>query len=94
MTRHSKWITYALIVIMFLVPGCQCWNQFVKGCESQTAGLYRTVRVYDYSGNQIGYWRSKTVIDADSGGLTTFFDSTGNRVLVNGGILISVEFKP
>jgi hypothetical protein len=89
----AKWVTYTLIVVMFLVPGCQCWNQFVKGCESQTAGLNRIVDVYSYDGKHLGHWRSKTVIDADSGGLTTFFDSTGQRVLVNGGILISTEYK-
>jgi len=59
--------------------------------ESQTAGLQRSVRLYDHNGHLISSWNSKTVIDADSGGLTTFFDSTGCRVLVNGGILVSVE---
>lgn len=82
-----------LLVCMALVPGCQCWHQFTTDWTSQTAGLNRTVSLFDYNGHVLGTWRSKTVIDADSGGLTTFFDSTGHRVLVNGGILVSVE-KP
>jgi len=79
------------IALLALVPGCQCWHLFTADVASQTSGLNRKVTVYDYSGHVLGTWNSRTVIDADSGGLTTFFDSTGNRVLVNGGILVSVE---
>jgi hypothetical protein len=81
----------AAIALMALVPGCQCWRQFTTDIASQTSGLDRAVVLYDYNGHVIGSWRSRTVIDADSGGLTTFFDSTGHRVLINGGILVSVE---
>ncbi len=87
----KKFMLAVALLIMATVPGCQCFHQFTANVASQTTGLNRTVVLHDYSGNVIGKWASKTVIDADSGGLTTFFDSTGHRVLINGGILVSVE---
>lgn len=87
-------VLYTLLLVMAFFPGCQCIQQMSKGWESQTTGLYRTITVYDYTGKQLGQWKARTVIDADSGGLTTFFDEKGNRVLVNGGILIAIEYKP
>lgn len=81
----------ATIAILCLVPGCQCLSQCGKEFQSQTSGIDRDVRVYDYNGHLLGQWHSKTVIDADSGGLTTFFNERGGRVLVNGGVLISEE---
>lgn len=88
---RTRRVLYILLAVMVLAPGCQCWKQVTTDFASQTTGLNRTVRVYDYNGHLLHEWRSRTVIDADSGGLTTFFDSTGCRILVNGGILISVE---
>ena len=87
----NKWLLVALCSIVAFVPGCQCWHQFTADMASQTTGLHREVRLFDYQGHTLGTWNSLTVIDADSGGLTTFFDSTGHRVLVNGGILVSIE---
>lgn len=93
-TRLKLAALVVLCAAMPGIPGCQCMMQCMKGFESQTTGINRTTSVYDYNGHLLGRWSSKTVIDADSGGLTTFFDSTGtNRVLVNGGILVSVEHR-
>lgn len=83
-----------LIALIALVPGCQCWHQFTADVASQTTGLNRTVTVYDYNGRTLGTWTSKTVIDAERSGITTFFDSTGHRVLVNGGTLYDVPEPP
>ena len=91
--KTNRWMLLGLIGIMAFAPGCQWMMQCAKGWESQTVGIDRTTEVYDYSGHLLRRWNSKTVIDADSGGLTTFFDSTGHRVLINGGILISQEHK-
>lgn len=79
-----------LLAVMAFVPGCQCADQMAMDFRSDTRGLDRTIRLYDYAGHELGTWRARTTIDADSGGLTTFFDSTGARVLVNGGILVAV----
>lgn len=88
--RWNLWVL--LVACLALAGGCQSNMQCAKEWQSQTVGINRTTSVYSYDGKLIGQWNSKTVIDADSGGLTTFFDSTQtNRILVNGGILISVE---
>lgn len=84
-------VLYTLLLVLAFFPGCQCTKQMMKGWESQTTGLRRIITVYDYTGKVLGRWEALTVIDADSGGLTTFFDEKGKRVLVNGGILIAVE---
>lgn len=88
MTRRALAI---LAILGLFTTSCQALNQTVKGIQSQTTGLNRVVELYDYSGNKVGRWASNTVIDAESG-LVTFFDSTGNRVLVSGGILVSTEY--
>lgn len=88
---NRKWLLYALICAMPLAGGCQCVQQFTREVKSQTSGLHREIRLFDYQGHLLGQWESRTVIDNDEAGHAAFFDSTGRRVTTMGGILISTE---
>lgn len=91
--KRASWAGIILLcVLMPMSAGCQCAMQCAREWQSQTAGLNRDVELYDYGGNLIARWNTKSVIDNDTAGVTAFFDSTGNRIVTHGGILISREY--
>ena len=52
-------------------------------------GLYRTVTVYGYSGEEIRSWSGK--FDVTENDQETWFDIDGRRVIIQGGIVINEE---
>ena len=52
-------------------------------------GLYRTVTVYGYSGEEIQSWSGK--FDVTENDQETWFDIDGRRVIIQGGIVINEE---
>lgn len=52
-------------------------------------GLYRTVTVYGYSGEEIRSWSGK--FDVTENDQETWFDIDGRRVIIQGGIMINEE---
>ena len=67
----------------------RCDQEF-KGCSSEIHGLYRTIIVYDYGGDVIAKWETKSTVDY---GRTdaAFLDAFGKRVHIMGGIVVDQE---
>lgn len=75
---------------VFALTGCETLNRMAKSIQSDTGGgLYRTITVYDYSGNAIKTYSGK--FDMSESENEIYFDLDGKRVIIHGGIVINEE---
>ena len=73
------------------MTGCATVERELKTIDSEmSGGLNRVVTVYDYEGEKLGEWEGMIDIRFNESG-QTLFDLNGNRVLIDGGIVISEE---
>jgi hypothetical protein len=79
----------ALVVFCLMFASCGRMSQNIKGMESATVGLDRTVTQYDFSGKVIQQFEGRfTVIDVIGG---VKFVCNGKRVRLLGGIITDIE---
>lgn len=76
------------LVLMFNGAGFQRTLKSFK--SNYTGGLYRTVSVYDYSGNLLREY-GPAMIDISESENETFFDYNGNRIVIHNAIVIVEE---
>lgn len=92
---NRKKITFitAIMLTLTIIFSTGCTEGFARSCKSCNSnlngGLYRTVTVYDYNGNEIKSWEGKFDIEEDDQEIT--FDLNNKRVIIQGGIIISEE---
>ena len=89
----KKKIAGALIVLGLAISctGCASWSRELKTIGSDlSGGLYRTVEVYDYSGNLLKTYEGKIDI-AESDGGKVLFDMNGDRISIYNAIVIVEE---
>ena len=79
----------SLSIIMF--TGCASWDRGIKDIGSDlSGGLYRTVEVYDYSGNLLKTYEGKLDIEYSDNGEVKF-DMNGKRYILYNAIVIVEE---
>lgn len=76
------------LVLMFNGAGFQRTLKSFK--SNYTGGLYRTVSVYDYSGNLLREY-GPAMIDISESENETFFDYNGQRIVIHNAIVIVEE---
>lgn len=89
----KKKIAGVLIVLGLAISctGCASWSRGLKTIGSDlSGGLYRTVEVYDYSGNLLKTYEGKIDI-AESDGGKVLFDMNGDRISIYNAIVIVEE---
>ena len=97
-TQTSEWfwrIIIACIIlllsIVFIKIGTS--SSFQRGLKSFgsdfNGGLYRTVTVYDYNGDEIKSYSGK--FDVSESENEVYFDLDDKRVIIHGGIIINEE---
>ena len=80
----------SFIVIFWWCNSTEAGHRAMKSQESNlNGGLYRTVTVYGYSGDEIRSWTGK--FDVTENDQETWFDIDGKRVIIQGGIIINEE---
>ena len=87
----KKILKLALVLGMCLtLSGCASCDREWKSIGSNlSGGLYRTVKVYDYSGNLLAEYEGK--IDIEEAESKVFFDVNGKRVIIYNAIVITEE---
>lgn len=92
--KHEKLKRGALIagiLVCTTFTGCSSCSRTTKSIKSDiVGGLYRTVTVYDYNGQEIDSWTGKFDV-SESENEVYFDDSDGKRVIIHGGIVINKE---
>lgn len=81
-------LVIGLLVLMFSGAGFQRTLKSFK--SNYTGGLYRTVSVYDYSGNLLREY-GPAMIDISESENETFFDYNGQRIVIHNAIVIVEE---
>lgn len=81
-------LVIGLLVFMFNGAGFQRTLKSFK--SNYTGGLYRTVSVYDYSGNLLREY-GPAMIDISESENETFFDYNGQRIVIHNAIVIVEE---
>ena len=81
-------LVLGLLVLMFSGAGFQRTLKSFK--SNYTGGLYRTVSVYDYSGNLLREY-GPAMIDISESENETFFDYNGQRIVIHNAIVIVEE---
>ena len=81
-------LVIGLLVLMFNGAGFQRTLKSFK--SNYTGGLYRTVSVYDYSGNLLREY-GPAMIDISESENETFFDYNGQRIVIHNAIVIVEE---
>ena len=77
-------------VLFWWCNSTEAGRRAMKSQESNlNGGLYRTVTVYGYSGDEIRSWSGK--FDVTENDQETWFDIGGRRVIIQGGIIINEE---
>lgn len=88
-------IAFVLVIALFAgmrfyYHGTESGQRAIKSQQSNLdGGLYRTVTVYGYSGEEIRSWTGK--FDVTENDQETWFDIDGRRVIIQGGIIINEE---
>lgn len=87
----KKMIFIAVVTLgVVFSSGCASLGRGIKTVGSElNNGIYRTVTVYDYSGNEIKSWTGKFDVSASEN--EVYFDKDGKRVIIHGGIVINEE---
>lgn len=85
-------IVVALIigVLVLMFNGADFQRTFKSFKSNYTGGLYRTVSVYDYSGNLLREY-GPAMIDISESENETFFDYNGQRIVIHNAIVIVEE---
>lgn len=86
-------IIVVALVIGFLVlmfNGADFQRTLKSFKSNYTGGLYRTVSVYDYSGNLLREY-GPAMIDISESENETFFDYNGQRIVIHNAIVIVEE---
>lgn len=81
-------LVIGLLILMFSGAGFQRTLKSFK--SNYTGGLYRTVSVYDYSGNLLREY-GPAMIDISESENETFFDYNGQRIVIHNAIVIVEE---
>jgi len=85
--NRSKWILAGCLPLLMSCARC---DQAFKGCDSEIHGLYRTIIVYDYDGDVIAEWETKSTVDYGPTD-AAFLNAFGKRVHIMGGIVVDQE---
>lgn len=99
---ETKMGTIVIAIVSFVVIGAllggmmlyyhstESGQRAIKSQQSNLdGGLYRTVTVYGYSGEEIRSWTGK--FDVTENDQETWFDIDDRRVIIQGGIIINEE---
>lgn len=85
-------IVVALVIgfLVFMFNGAGFQRTLKSFKSNYTGGLYRTVSVYDYSGNLLREY-GPAMIDISESENETFFDYNGQRIVIHNAIVIVEE---
>lgn len=75
------------LVCLFLLASCNSCRQDIKHLKSQTAGLRRTVTLFDAHGKPIKVWNITSTYN-DKGSSIAFLDENEKFVGINGTFII------
>lgn len=83
-------ILVLVALIVFLVLNSQSCQREVKSFQSDFGGgIERTVTIYDYDGDVVREWHGTFDIAEDD--QEVYFDLDGDRVIIQGGIVVIEE---
>ena len=83
-------VTLFVAVCIFLMSSCGSCKRFIKEQASDfSAGIERTVTLYDYNGKVIKKWEGK--IDMSNSRVESYFLIGEKRVIIHGGIVVVEE---
>ena len=85
-------VTGILILNSITITGCASWERGMKDLHSDfSGGLDRTVKVYDYYGNELATYEGSIDIQEDSSGKIKFDINNKKRVIIYNAIVIAEE---
>ena len=91
MKNEKRLLLAAVIAVSGLLGGCSSCSRMGKSISSDmNGGLYRTVTLYDYSGDEIRSWTGKFDV-SESENEVYFDDQNGKRIIIHGGIVVNEE---
>ena len=77
-------------VCIFIMSSCGSCKRFIKEQASDfSAGIERTITLYDYNGKVIKKWEGK--IDMSNSATESYFLIGEKRVIIHGGIVVVEE---
>lgn len=81
---------FLILAACLTLSGCASCDREWKTIGSDLGGgLYRTVKVYDYSGNLLAEYEGK--LDIQDNESKVFFDLNGKRIIIYNAIVVTEE---